>query len=94
MPLTAADRVELGYWLDAAVTGRGLATEATRALFDVAAALPGLSHAEIRCDSANTASAAVPRRLGFHLASVEGHDQVWQKSLDAAGAGTAHQADR
>jgi RimJ/RimL family protein N-acetyltransferase len=82
VPLAAADRVELGYWLDAAVTGQGFATEATRALFGVAATLPGLSHAEIRCDGGNGASAAVPGRLGFHLASVEGTVQVWRKSLD------------
>lgn len=84
VPLAAADRVELGYWLGAAATGQGYATEATRALFDLAAALPGLSHAEIRCDSGNTASAAVPQRLGFELASVEGTLQVWRKPLERA----------
>jgi RimJ/RimL family protein N-acetyltransferase len=81
VPLCDADHVELGYWLDAAVTGQGLATEATRALLDVASTLPGMTHAEIRCDVANTPSAAVPQRLGFQLAAVEATDQVWRKPL-------------
>jgi RimJ/RimL family protein N-acetyltransferase len=79
--LSTADRVEIGYWLDVAVTGQGLATEAARALVDISMTLPGMSHAEIRCDKANIASSAVPRRLGFQLASVEGGDQIWQKAL-------------
>jgi RimJ/RimL family protein N-acetyltransferase len=82
--LPAADRVELGYWLDAAVTGRGLATEAARALLGVAAALPGMIDAEIRCDQANEPSATIPRRLGFHLASVEDELQIWRKPLERA----------
>jgi len=81
VPLAAADHVELGYWLDAAATGQGLATEATRALLAVAATLPGMTHVEIRCDAANGASAAVPQRLGFHLAAVEADVQVWRKPL-------------
>jgi RimJ/RimL family protein N-acetyltransferase len=80
-PLEAADRVELGYWLDAAATGQGFATEATRALLDVAAMLPGITHAEIRCDAANAPSAAVPRRLGFDLVGSAEGLQVWRKSL-------------
>lgn len=83
VPLWAADHVELGYWLDAAVTGRGLATEAAGALLEVAATLPGMTHAEIRCDAANTPSAAVPQRLGFHLAAIDGDLQVWRLSLHA-----------
>lgn len=79
--LAGADRVELGYWLDAAATGQGLATEATLALMEVAASLPAMTHAEIRCDVANVPSAAIPRRLGFHLAAVEGERQVWRKEL-------------
>lgn len=54
-----------GYWLRADATGRGYATEATRAAMAVAAALPGITRLEIRCDPRNTRSAAVPRRLGF-----------------------------
>lgn len=91
VPLWAADRVELGYWLDAAVTGRGLATEAAGALLDVAATLPRMTHAEIRCDAANTPSAAVPQRLGFHLAAVEAGLQVWRFAL---GGAPHHRPDR
>lgn len=81
VPLGEADRVELGYWLDTAVTGRGLATEATRALLDVAASLPAMRHAEIRCDRRNGPSAAIPRRLGFELTGEEADVQVWVRPL-------------
>jgi RimJ/RimL family protein N-acetyltransferase len=37
----------------------------------VALALPGVSRAEIHCDEANTASAAIPRRLGYRLDRIE-----------------------
>lgn len=63
----SADRVEIGYWLRSDMTGRGLATEAARAVLDVAGNLARLSHAEIRCDAGNAPSAAIPRRLGFSL---------------------------
>lgn len=88
VPLSAADHVELGYWLDAASMGQGLATEAAGALLAVAATLPGMTHAEIRCDAANAKSAAVPQRLGFHLAAVEGELQVWRVAFprDCRGA--------
>jgi ribosomal-protein-serine acetyltransferase len=66
---TDADRIELGYWLRRDATGNGYATEATRAAADLASALPGVNRLTIICDGRNEASAAVPRRLGFHLAS-------------------------
>ncbi len=81
VPLADADHVELGYWLDVTATGRGFASEACRALFDVARTLPGMTHVDIRCDAANVPSAAVPLRLGFHLAAVEREMQVWRKQL-------------
>jgi RimJ/RimL family protein N-acetyltransferase len=87
VPLEAADHVELGYWLDAAATRRGLAAEAIRALLAVAATLPGMTHVEIRCDAANRPSAAVPRRLGFHLAAVEGNMQVRRFPLSSPSDG-------
>lgn len=89
VPLAVADRVELGYWLAATATGRGLATEATRALLDVAATMPGMLHAEIRCDVGNAPSAAVPQRLGFELAAVEDDTLVWRMPLADVPAGRA-----
>lgn len=69
VPYATADRAEIGYWLRADRTGQGLASEAARAMLDVAAALPRFTHVEIRCDARNAASSAVPRRLGFTLSS-------------------------
>jgi RimJ/RimL family protein N-acetyltransferase len=62
-----ADRVELGYWLRADWTGKGIVTEAARALLAVAAKLDRVTRVEIRCDERNVPSAAIPRRLGFLL---------------------------
>jgi len=69
--IDAADRLELGYWLHVNATGRGYATEATRAAVALAETLPGIAHLEIRCDPRNAASAAVPRRLGFAHVSTD-----------------------
>lgn len=65
--IASADRVEIGYWLRRDLTGKGLATEAARAMLDVSRNLPGIGRVEIHCDPRNAASAAVPRRLGFRL---------------------------
>lgn len=58
--------MEIGYWLAPDATGNGYITETTSALTTVALEQPGIDHVEIHHDPANTASAAVPRRLGFH----------------------------
>ena len=59
--------LEIGYWLRAGATGRGLVTAAARALTDVALTVDGVSRVEIHCDEANVRSAAVARRLGYRL---------------------------
>ncbi|WP_019229166.1 GNAT family N-acetyltransferase, partial [Sedimentibacter sp. B4] len=59
------DGLEIGYWLDAAHTGVGLATEAVGGLTAVALALPEVERVEIHTDEGNARSAAVPRRLGY-----------------------------
>ncbi|MFC8721217.1 GNAT family N-acetyltransferase, partial [Kitasatospora sp. NPDC057198] len=63
--------LEIGYWVHREHTGRGLATAAARALTDAALALPGITRAEIHCDEANAASAAVPRKLGYALDRID-----------------------
>jgi RimJ/RimL family protein N-acetyltransferase len=68
--LQGAGVMEIGYWMAAASTGRGYATAASRALTDAAFALPDVERVEIRCDEANGASAAVPRKLGYRLVDV------------------------
>ena len=87
VPLAEADRVEIGYWLRADYTGSGIATEAARAMLAIAMDLPGIRRVEIRCDPRNERSAAVPRRLGFRLAtptpadSSDSADMVWSYHL-------------
>ena len=65
--------MEIGYWVDARYAGRGLGTEAARMLTGVALALPGVTRAEIHCDEANHASAAIPRKLGYRLERIDPH---------------------
>lgn len=56
--------VELGYWIARASWGRGFATEAGRALIDIARAL-GLTQLEASHFVDNPASARVLEKLGF-----------------------------
>jgi RimJ/RimL family protein N-acetyltransferase len=66
-PRIGAGAVELGYWLAAGQTGRGLATRAASALTRVAFSDPSIDRVEIRCDPRNAASARVPERLGYRI---------------------------
>jgi len=81
--------LEIGYWVHARETGRGLATELTRRLIEVAFAVPGIGYVEIHHDLANVASGRIPVRLGFvhvedrprtdPLAPADGGtDRVWR----------------
>jgi RimJ/RimL family protein N-acetyltransferase len=58
-----AGTMEIGYWIAATQIRRGYATEGSARLTDAAFALAGVVRAQIRCDQANQASAAVPRKL-------------------------------
>ena len=62
--------LEIGYWLSAEATGRGLATRAVEKLTDVAAAQEEVDRVLIYCDEANHASSAIPKRLGYRVERV------------------------
>jgi RimJ/RimL family protein N-acetyltransferase len=65
------DGIELGYWIAASHTRRGLATAAAAALTDAALALPSIRRVEIHHDTNNRASAGIPARLGFEQVGEE-----------------------
>jgi ribosomal-protein-serine acetyltransferase len=60
-------RAEIGYWLGREFQGRGIVTDACRAVTRHALVEMELNRVEIRCSTANTKSKAIPLRLGFTL---------------------------
>lgn len=64
------DALEVGYWIRRSEAGRGLATEATRALTHAAFGVPGVSRLEIHTDPRNLASRRVPEKLGYELTAL------------------------
>jgi RimJ/RimL family protein N-acetyltransferase len=60
--------LEIGYWVHGEHVHQGFATEMARALTTAAFTVPDIDRVEIHHDKANTASGAVPRRLGFTFA--------------------------
>ena len=67
----AEGSAEIGYWIALGQARRGFGTCAVQAMTSVALTLPGVRRVEIHCDEANTASAAIPRKLGYRLDRVE-----------------------
>ncbi len=63
-------RVEIGYWLGSTFQGKGLMTKACKAMVAYAFDEWHLNKVEIRCATGNTASCAIPQRLGFTLEGI------------------------
>lgn len=57
--------LEIGYWLAAGHTRKGIATLAAAALTAIGLSLSSVDHVEIHHNEANIASGGVPTRLGF-----------------------------
>jgi RimJ/RimL family protein N-acetyltransferase len=62
-----AGRFEIGYWIRTPFARRGFVTEAAGAMAVLAFRDLGANRVEIWCEARNERSAAVARRLGFHL---------------------------
>jgi ribosomal-protein-serine acetyltransferase len=58
-------RVEIGYWISKGFQGRGIVTDACRAIIDYAIGDLKLNRVEIHCAAGNQKSCAIPKRLGF-----------------------------
>ena len=60
-----AGALEVGYWIDHRLVGRGLATEAAGAAVRAAFEIRGVERVEIHHSAGNSASGVVPKKLGF-----------------------------
>lgn len=65
------DKIEIGYWLVEKMTGKGIATEATRKMVNLAFRNMNMNRVQIRCGVGNNKSSAIPKRLGFTLEGIE-----------------------
>ena len=73
--------LEIGYWVDARHTRRGIATLAAAALSEMALGLSTVDRVEIHHDVANLASGAIPARLGFSRLGKFPHQPVGEAEL-------------
>jgi len=80
------EELEIGYWIRSDRTGRGYATEAASILTGAAFTyVPTTATVKISMDRANTASAAVPRKLGFAPVEEYGREIVTPRVIRAWG---------
>ena len=63
-------RVEIGYWIAQEFQGRGIVTDACRAVIEHAFDEWKLNRVEIHCAVENEKSCAIPKRLGFQFEGV------------------------
>ncbi|PAD22883.1 GNAT family N-acetyltransferase [Terribacillus saccharophilus] len=69
-------KVEIGYWMDTCHTGQGFMTEAVEAQTEYAFSELGVRRVQILCDEENSASRAVPERLGYKLEGIHYSDSL------------------
>ncbi len=69
-------KFEIGYWIDTRFSGKGYITEAVKDITEFAFVNLNARRVEIRCDSKNTKSSAIPEKLGFILEGILKHDGI------------------
>jgi len=67
-------KFEIGYWIDSRFSGKGYMTEAVKGISDFAFQELHAKRLEIRCDTKNTKSRAIPEKLGFTLEGILKND--------------------
>src|SRR5262252_8382575 len=77
--------LEIGYWVHAGWTGRGIATDAAAALTAAALALPGINRVEIHHDAANLASGRIPAKLGYARLGEQPARDLWPRAPGETG---------
>lgn len=63
-------KFEVGYWADSRFTGNGYVTEAVTGITNFAFTELKARRMEIRCDSRNLKSRAIPERIGYKLEGI------------------------
>lgn len=69
-------KFEIGYWIDTRYSGKGYMIEAVKGITDFAVRELKARRIEIRCDSKNAKSRAIPERLGFDLEGTLKNDSL------------------
>lgn len=69
-------KFEIGYWIDSRKSGSGLMTEAVEAVTNFAFSELKANRVEIRCDTENSRSRAIPERLGYTLEGIMRSDSL------------------
>jgi ribosomal-protein-serine acetyltransferase len=69
-------KFEIGYWIDTRYSGKGYMIEAVRGIADFAVRELKARRIEIRCDSKNVKSRAIPERLNFALEGILKNDSL------------------
>lgn len=67
-------KFEIGYWIDSRFSGKGYMTEAVKGISDFAFHELYAKRLEIRCDTKNIKSRAIPEKLGFALEGILKND--------------------
>jgi RimJ/RimL family protein N-acetyltransferase len=75
-------KFEIGYWVDTRKTGQGYITEAVEALVNFCFYELNAKRVEIRCDSTNVKSRAIPEKLGFTLEGILKNDGMSGDGLE------------
>jgi len=68
-------KVEIGYWIAVKFQGKGIITDACRALIDYSFDELELNRVEIHCAEGNLKSCAIPKRLGFEFEGIRREGQ-------------------